>query len=365
MIIVVSLCIIFWVYLFSSQSKKEPLFQSELLGGNVSIIIAFRDEGENLIPLICALEDQLMIDKEKVQVILINDHSHDHGVRIIENWKKTSQYNINCIDLLDKQGKKSALRIGVSEAIYEQLLFTDADCIPNKYWVSQMAYLFNKQNTDLLIGSVWYKESTELFIRLQALEFSVLQSITAYSTGIDWPFMCNGANIMTSKQIYNKYLTESNSERYISGDDVFYLDYLIRNKFRITYANSSEAMVETHAEMELRSFIQQRLRWSSKIKYYKNIKMILPSILFSLWSVSLIFTLCLLFWYPLWMVLICIGIKFIIDYIVVYTHYKKFDRQFLKFDYLTLALSYPFYVISIGILSFFKTFTWKNRVAKA
>ncbi len=365
MIIVVSLCIIFWVYLFLSQSKKEPLFQSEGFGGNVSIIIAFRNESKNIIPLISALEDQLMIDKDKVQVVLINDHSHDNGVQIIEDWKKTTQYNINCIDLLDKQGKKSALRMGVSEAMYEQLLFTDADCIPHKYWISQMAYLFNKKNTDLLIGSVWYKESTDFFLRLQALEFSVLQSITAYSTEANWPFMCNGANIMTSKQIYNKYLLEGNTERYISGDDVFYLDFLIRNKFRIAYANSSEAMVETEAEIGLGSFIQQRLRWSSKIKYYKNIKMILPSILFSLWSVSLIFILCLLIWYPLWKVLICMGIKFIIDYTVVYTHYKKFDKRFLKFDYLTLALSYPLYVISIGILSFFKRFTWKNRVAKA
>ena len=167
---------------------------------------------------------------------------------------------------------------------------------------------------------------------------------------------------------YGKFLISPNS--YLIGTEgdamknYYTYQYLIKNNKYITYANSPFAYVETNAETELQGFIQQRLRWSAKVKYYKNWKMILPSMLFTVWSLSIYLPLIITLWYPVWMSGVLMVLKLCIDYVVVDRFYKNFERKFRLIDFITLTVVYPIYVIYIGIISFFKTFTWKKRQAK-
>ncbi len=356
--------LLFWGY---TLSVKPQMYKSNIvteLSTKVTILIAFRNEEKHLEELLEAFTNQKGICKEDTQLIFIDDHSDDNGCEIIKNWQLETKYNTSLVKLTDGHGKKAALRYGSSYAKHDILLFTDADCTPSKYWVNQMVYVFENTKADLLIGTVWYKESVIWFKRLQALEFAVLQSITAISVQANWPFMCNGANLMTHKSSYLKYLNLEYTQGIVSGDDVFYLDYLIQNNKYIKYVNSTFAYVETDAEAGLTGFIQQRLRWSSKVKYYKNWKMILPSMLFTVWSLSIYLPLIMALWYPDWMCGLLIVLKLCIDYIVVNRFYKDFDREFKLIDFVVLTVVYPIYVIYIGTTSFFKTFTWKKRQAK-
>lgn len=360
----ISLVILFWVLLYVSSPNISSGLIGDEIDESISVLISFRNEEGNLPELIKALENQEGINKNKIQFVFINDHSEDNGMYILTEWQKISQYNINLIDLKEDTGKKAALRYGSRKVLNEYLIFTDADCRPNKNWLNQMSHSFKNASADLLIGTVWYTKSRNIFKRLQELEFAVLQSITAISVQMKWPFMCNGANLMTRSSLYMQYMNLEKTQNLVSGDDVFYLDFLIKHKRNICYANSSKAYVSTDGEESLVSFIQQRLRWSSKIKYYKNWRMLFPSAIFTLWSLSMVIPIVLLVWYPFWICILIGGVKLTIDYLVIKKFYKGFNRQFLRRDILTLSILYPVYILSIGVLSFFKTFTWKEREAK-
>lgn len=361
--IVSGLILGFWFILFLNypqfkSSKIQPINKS------VSILIAFKDEAHILNRLLEALENQEGLVKKQIQIVFVNDHSTDNGPNIIEDWFAKTEYQGSLLHLTKGQGKKKALRLGAESALHDIFLFTDADCIPDSKWIIHMLDTFMQKQADLLIGTVWYKDTATWFGRLQQLEFAVLQSITALSIQVNWPFMCNGANLMTYRTHYLKYLRESSTEYMVSGDDIYYLEYLIKNKRKINYGNSSHAIVETYGEKTRSGFINQRLRWSSKIKYYKHRKMILPSLFFSFWSVSLLPLIVMGYWYSTLDCLVLIGLKFIIDYSLMSWFYNAFNRTFKIADFIILGIIYPIYVFYIGFLSFFKTFTWKNRLAK-
>lgn len=332
---------------------------------NISIVIAFKDEAEVIDSCLKALNSQLGIIKSHVQIVLVNDHSLDNSVELIQIWQKSTSFQNKLIHVRSGHGKKNALRIGVENAKYETLIFTDADCIPSVFWLNEMLNCYCTSKPDLLIGTVWYKESDLIFERIQQLEFAVLQSITMISAQVQWPFMCNGANLLTKKSIYEAFIkTESNTD-IVSGDDVFYMDYLIKQAYHIECINSAKAIVETQGENTIKSFINQRIRWSSKVKFYKNIHMILPSVMFSIWSLGLVFFLFIAFLVSHEIGLFLILFKLIVDYYIVHWFYKSFYKSFKIIDFFILTLIYPFYIFYIGLLSFFKTFTWKNRLAKA
>ena len=355
---------LFWFYLYLNIPKNHNDKYTHVTDC-VSIIIAFKDEEFNLPLLIKALNSQLGIEKSNIELIFVNDHSEDNSINILANYKGVSEYDLKVLNLERGSGKKQALRLGVTHAKHDLLLFTDADCIPNSKWINQMVLLYISKKSDLLIGTVWYNKPSVLFERLQEMEFAVLQLITAISVNIHWPFMCNGANLMTRKSIYSEYLQSINSDQLLSGDDVFFLDYMIQKRFYIHYANSTSAFVNTRGESKLKDFVNQRLRWSSKIKYYRNLRMIIPSIVFTFWSLFVFLVIPVGYFYSFKVSTIFIFTKLVIDYCMLYKFYKVYNRKNRILDFFILSIIYPIYVFCIGFLSFFKTFTWKDRLARA
>lgn len=365
MIILVCICLIFcfWLYLFYKYPKYNEK-GTVLPVRQITLLIAFKDEEKKLGFLLKALEGQEKVVSSEIEILFINDHSKDNSVEIIKQWIERSPYQGRILHLKDGYGKKKAIKLGVDKANYQTLLFTDADCTPNTHWIYEMFQKFEKNQADLLVGTVWYENKEAVFIKLQQIEFAVLQAITAITVSAKLPFMCNGANLMTKKTIYKAYLRNTIDDGIVSGDDVFYLDYLIRNKHKVYYGNSKNAIVETQGEETLNGFINQRLRWSSKVKYYNNLEMVLPSAFFSFWSIGLLPIVGVGIWYSFELGLLLLGLKYSIDYVLLKRFYLVYNRNFRLLDFFILSLIYPIYVFYIGILSFFKTFTWKNRLAK-
>lgn len=359
------LLIIVFGYLafYSPEIHSNP--NKSKIHEKASLLIAYRNEQDNLKKLISALENQKYINKSHIQILLIDDHSTDSSPEILQLWQSKSSFQIKLISLTDEFGKKTALKSALRYSYYENLLFTDADCVPHSEWICQMLFQLKTKSADLLIGSVWYTSNNSIFQKLQKLEFSVLQACTALSVTSKYPFMCNGANLATKRSTYSSYLDSGLGSEAVSGDDVFFLDYLIENNQKITYANHQSAIVYTRPSISLKAFINQRKRWSAKMKYYKNIKMIIPSLFFTFWSfLSIVITvLFLCFKSPF--ILVLLLCKFCIDYALVWWFHKNFKEQFSIFTFILLNLIFPFYVFCVGVLSMLKPFTWKNRQASA
>ena len=81
---------------------------------------------------------------------------------------------------------------------------------------------------------------------------------------------CNGDNLAFTNAVIQKY--SGNLHEYnVSGDDVFLLHNLKRNKGnRILWLESPEAIVATATSAMFSSFLRQRARWLSKAGSYSD-----------------------------------------------------------------------------------------------
>ena len=94
---------------------------------------------------------------ECYEIIIINDRSDDNTENIISNYKN---HNVKLINIdktpLGWSNKKWALNSGIKQAQGEIILQTDADCIPNEFWIETMVNAFAENNVGFIFDPLHY-----------------------------------------------------------------------------------------------------------------------------------------------------------------------------------------------------------------
>jgi cellulose synthase/poly-beta-1,6-N-acetylglucosamine synthase-like glycosyltransferase len=151
-----------------------------------------------------------------------------------------------------------------------------------------------------------------------------------------------------------------------SGDDMF-LMMSIKKKFgakAIRFLRSEDAIVSTTAMMGLKPFIQQRLRWVSKSRAYRDPFLIAASMIVFLANfclVSLAFP-ALFFTGFIKFFLLLFLIKTSIDFPLMFS-FSRFQRSgfLLMMLFPVMELLNAVYTVFIGILGNFAKYEWKGR----
>ena len=98
--------------------------------GPISVIVCAKNEVINLNKLVPLLLEQ---DYSHYELVLINDASNDETLEVMKKFKENDS-RITVVNVQNNEAfwgnKKYALTLGIKAASDEQLLFTDADCIP-------------------------------------------------------------------------------------------------------------------------------------------------------------------------------------------------------------------------------------------
>lgn len=215
----------------------------------VSVVVAFRNEKNNLNALIQSLQNQSHAPHE---IILVNDHSTDlqgfvfpQGVKVISN---------------SGEGKKSALVTGVHAASGQYIIFTDADCTHSPQWLQQLTAPLNEPGTGMTMGAVVPSDMRSFFA------FDDL-SIAACSIGLahqNLPFACSGASMACRKTDFMYWNPYQDNTTQASGDDVYLMQACIRRSKKIKAVSGPSALVFHPAMQSLGGFMKQRMRWGQK-----------------------------------------------------------------------------------------------------
>src|SRR5438105_13178051 len=100
--------------------------------------------------------------------------------------------------------KKNAIEQGIRAASGNLIVTTDADCLPPTRWLENLAS-FQEHNTSMFIAApVIFDNNTSLLETFQALDFLILQEITAASVYSQTHAMCNGANLAYEKTAFDE-----------------------------------------------------------------------------------------------------------------------------------------------------------------
>ena len=328
----------------------------------VSLVIPFRNEEKILGRTIKSILAQ-DYPSGLLEVIYVNDHSEDKSVTVAESLIKNHK-NFHLVHLGDRVfGKKSAIVRGASAARGELILFTDADCFPVKSWVRNMAAIYLEKNPVMISGPVLIKQEAGFFHTFQSLEYISLTGSGAGSFGNGDPVLCSGANLGFNRKKYLQFIHQINKE-VPSGDDIFMM--LGMKKIfpgELVFIKTPKAAVYTEPVNTITTFIMQRIRWSSKVKYYND-----GGILYTASIVLLMNLLLVTLFFCAWcgkLYVVLFGIVFIVkslpDFILLSLTAGFFREKKLLAWFFPVQVIYPFYSVFSGIAGvFFKT-SWKGR----
>ncbi len=321
-----------------------------------SVIIAYRNEEQNLVPL-CQSLSRLALPHDYWEVIFVDDHSTDNSAAELDAF-------LSCIPMKkitsDEHGKKAALRHGIQAAQFENLFFTDADCVlPEELLSTLQEYSLPDR---VVLGPVKLSASDRSFLQyFQQVDFAMMQMATACSTAAGHIFLANGANLSYSKKLYttSDKLDDSRSP---SGDDILMVQSVSAHAETV-YCYERDAIVTTPAETSLRDFINQRIRWASKTSLYTGNFAQLVSLTFA-WINLMLWGLLFVGIFKtqyLQVLLICMLMKFCGEMVLLLPGLRFFG---IPIRPLAILLAQPLhiaYMTYVGIRSRWGQYEWKGR----
>jgi len=355
-----------------SRIRRNPVDRTRQEASKfVSVVIAVRNEADNLPKLLSSLEAQTY-QKSDFEVIIVNDVSEDETAECVMDYLHKSLLNLRTVSMSPENsrflfGKKAALSRGIEEAKGDIILVTDGDCWMGEDWIRSMANQLVLDEKRFISGPVVIEPGKSLLSRLQSLEFTSLLGSAASLININYPLMCNGANLAFKKMAFEEVNGYKGFGHYASGDDVFLMQKIHRqNPGSISFNRSQKALVYTGAQKSVTSLISQRRRWASKWHdYLLPLSWIIPVFLFVFYGSMLGLCIFLVFDLESWpLVGGIVVIKMALDWFLLKKVSNFCKLQLGTADFLMAEFLYPIYAVSIGLLVHFGKWTWKGRKHK-
>lgn len=338
---------------FTKGWKQNLIFEAEVVSpsaSNISVIIPFRNEERNLPNLIAALKNQTATD---FHIIFVDDHSTDASRTIVES--DMNGFDHWTLLSASQHGKKKALKDGILYATSEIIVTTDADCIPNRNWITTINEFQHANKCDLIIGPIKMEEEISLFGQLQALEFTTLIAAGAGAAIANMPIMCNGANLAFTKAAWLLSANDLHEEE-LSGDDIFLLQSIKKRKGKISFLKSKGAIVSTKGMDTLGALLKQRQRWTSKSKLYKDFDTIYTAMIV-LAITTLQVSLFVAAWINLEYLIVFVTlflIKLTVDLQLLLEVKSFFGMKNIVLKACILSIVYPFYITTTAISGLLK-----------
>ena len=354
--------------IFIGFRKLKPSTNSNLPREFISVIIPFRNEAENILDNLKAIESQLY-PSEKFEIIYVNDFSEDDSLEILTNNIKNDNIRVMSVpeDYSLNAHKKRAIRYGIENAKGEIIVTTDADCEYDDNWLQVMMSNFDSL-TGFVSGPVEFISDKSFFSQFQKLEFAGLVLSGAGLIGSGQPIICNAANIAYRKKVFDEVSGFKDNMNLSSGDDELLMQKIAKDTdFTVKFCFDRRAIVKTKANKSIGDFFQQRKRWASKGLFYRDKNLVLKLIFIYSFYISLIAQLLLavaisqIFFISL---LISIILKLIFEFRILLQGKRKLFVN-LKLRYLIPAefLQIP-YILYAGVAGIFGNYLWKSRKVK-
>lgn len=358
--------------------KKYPPEDSIDTDGRLAIVVACKNEEDNLPLLFSSIERQHSMPKE---IIFVDDNSTDNTFAILLDFAKKLP---NVIVLQSTgNGKKAALIEGVKHCTAKYVLFTDADCIlPDEYCLNAKIFL-TTHSVDMLLGGVKlhylssnfegdFSVKTDIsdfalnpFKAFEILDLGSLQAVSAGSAMMGCPIMCNGANMIVRRDIYLEHISGIRTD-IPSGDDMFMLHNIKAANGKIFYLFRPELIISTRGNDNPLSFFTQRKRWIGKLPAYTDKFTVVTATITAVTNIMLtaLYITTIFNSGFLLMAAMAYIIKLIVDCIAIIPYLKTINKRNLLYYMPLMSIFYPFYITFTGIVSVIGFVIKNNKTTK-
>jgi cellulose synthase/poly-beta-1,6-N-acetylglucosamine synthase-like glycosyltransferase len=236
---------------------------------SLSILVAARNEQAYIGQCLRGL---LALDypTDRLQIILVDDHSTDQTRAIAEEFARCSEGKLLIIaapdGILGVGPKKNALIAGIEVATGEILVFTDADCLTQRGWAKALAGSFDVR-TGAVTGPVMPVDRADARSKLAWLERLFISYTTASAIGWDSPASASGGNFAYRRIVFDALGGFAHS-RLASGDDDLMAQAIARHGWAVRFARGADAVVKDLRLPVFRQQVQSAIRHQSTTRYY-------------------------------------------------------------------------------------------------
>ena len=368
LIIILIISALYLIYIlaftFGLYNLKEKFFTFNNKNNvKASVLIAARNEEKNIGNLLKSLYNQTF-SKELFEVIIIDDHSEDETISVVENFlKEHKDINLKFFKA-EKEDKKHAISQALHLAENELILVTDADCFLKETWIESIVNFYKEENCKMILAPVLLSPAETFFEKIQVLEHLSLIGSTAGSAAIGFPVMCNGANMAYERLVALEVEKQRKDFNIPSGDDMFLMEYFIKNygAENVKFLLSKNAIVKTNTCKNISEFFRQRRRWVSKTKSYTSWKILSTAFVVLFFNLSIISLLVSALFSPTLLIpyFLLTFLKFLIDYPLLRNITTFMNQKNLLIWTLPLEFVYPFYAVFTAISGMLINVKWKR-----
>lgn len=298
MILLVILSILMLIYRFIIRNANKrlmlipPYSAQSLSHASVSVVIAARNEETHIKNCLLSLLNQKHAFKN-LEIIVVDDQSDDKTADVASSFQDKGIRLIQIGNDEKVGGKKVAIARGIAESTNGIIVTTDADCVFPETWLNTLVSYREKTDAVFVAAPVMFRKEKNLFEKFQTLDFLSLQGITAAAVHSNQFNMCNGANLLYTKDAFNGVKGFAGIDHIASGDDMLLMEKIEKAyPGKVKYCYSRDAIVTTEPAESLKAFLQQRIRWASKAGSYSNVWIRLILLDVFLVNVGLISVLC-------------------------------------------------------------------------
>ena len=316
----------------------------------ITVVIPFRDEKENLAHLLNQIKD---ISTPPAKFLFVDDHSSDGGEALFENMENQP---IALLSMKDKTGKKEAIYAGVSQAKTPYVLCWDADITFSEGYFKELSTLAKHS---LIILPVSY-ESKWFFEWFFEVDVALANYINHANAGIHRPVICSGANLLVEKESYLEVVSLDSHKHIASGDDAFLLRHMQQANKSIELRALNQCEVVTANPSSIGAFLQQRSRWFGKTFMLKDKVLNAYGLIQLLFALSFFALLLFLFFADPILLLKFWFVKSLIETVLLLPFFYALRKTKLLTILPIYGLIFPIYNIVL-LSSLFGKKEWKGR----
>ncbi len=147
--------------------------------GGVSVLIPAYNEAANIR---ATIESVLQSSHPTIEIVVVNDGSHDDTSFIVEQIATTSKRRIRLIET-ENFGKAVALNTALSCALYDVVVAIDGDTVVDDHAISWLAAHFNDERVGAVAGKICAIRTNSFVGVFQDIEYVLSQNIEKSAFG--------------------------------------------------------------------------------------------------------------------------------------------------------------------------------------
>ena len=223
----------------------------------VSIIVCTYNAKDDLKECLESLENQ---DYDEKEIIIVNDASEDGTSEFLQDFKSQTKMKMTVITNETNFGVAGSRNVGIQHATGEIIAFTDADCVADRSWISELVKGYGHADVGAVGGSISDKRITNIW-ELSDKGHDFVTSAEGYVSYIQ------GCNMSFEAKVLRKFMF--NDEIKYGYEEALLCDYLIGDGYKIYY--KPQAVVHHKRRSHLGALLRRKyLLGLSSIWYRKK-----------------------------------------------------------------------------------------------